>query len=108
MSFRSEIHAYHLLAQSEHTEEQVITKHDKGVRRLFAAMIFRAIADLYLQDPGLSQDAREWIESDEFRDWSFAWVCHHLHIEPDAVRDRISRINTRKLAKAAACDSWIE
>jgi hypothetical protein len=70
----------------------------KGERSLLAAVVFRAMLDaddrvvssgFYPVGQGrdkVRDEAREWIESDDNRAFSFVWCCSFLGVEPRAVR----------------------
>ena len=68
-------------------------------RKLWAYVLLQALTDLESRDP-LARSARLWIASRDHNIGSFAWVCHQLSLDPDAVRQRV----LRKAARSAAAN----
>jgi len=66
-------------------------------RKLWAYVLLQALTDLESRDP-LARSARLWIASRDNNIGSFAWVCHQLSLDPDAVRQRVLRKAARNAA----------
>jgi hypothetical protein len=64
-------------------------------RKLWAYVLLQAHADLAGRDP-YARSARLWFVSKDDSIGSFTWICHHLSLEPDAVRQRVMRDLSRK------------
>lgn len=64
-------------------------------RKLWANVLLQAIADLRGQDFA-ARSARAWFASTDNSEGSLTWICHHLALEPDAVRHRVLRDAARK------------
>lgn len=65
-------------------------------RKLWAYVLLQAHADLCGRDP-LARSARLWFTSKDDSIGSFTWICHHLSLEPDAVRQRVIRQAAQKM-----------
>lgn len=69
-------------------------------RELLVATLDRAVLDYYGTNSEISSEASEWIFSDEIADedeiFSFRWICDHLSIEPNEVRERINNLSFPK------------
>ncbi len=61
-------------------------------RELLVAVLQRAILDYVGSGRLLSTDAGDWLFDESDHDFSFAWVCGHLGLEPDAVRLNLRRL----------------
>ncbi|MEO5332901.1 MAG: hypothetical protein H7839_12830 [Magnetococcus sp. YQC-5] len=70
------------LANRQTTEYHTLD--NENARRLWAAVMERAILDL--QDNTLRGDAIEWMNSKRRSIGSFHWVCQHLDMDPDSVK----------------------
>jgi hypothetical protein len=70
-------------------------------RKLWAYVLLQALTDLDGRDP-LARSARLWISSKDNAIGSFSWVCHHLSLDPDAVRQRVLRRASQAARDAAA------
>jgi hypothetical protein len=57
-------------------------------QKLWGNVLLQALADLSGREP-LAKSARRWFSSKEESIGSFAWVCYHLSLDPDAVRERV-------------------
>jgi hypothetical protein len=68
-------------------------------RKLWAYVLLQAHADLGGRDP-LARSARLWFTSKDDSIGSFTWICHHLSLEPDAVRQRVLRQAAQKMRDA--------
>ncbi len=64
-------------------------------RKLWASVLLQAITDLRGQDFA-ARSARAWFASTDTSEGSLTWICHHLSLEPDAVRRRVLRDAARK------------
>jgi hypothetical protein len=65
-------------------------------RKLWAYVLLQAHTDLGGRDP-LARSARLWFTSKDDAIGSFTWICHHLSLEPDAVRQRVLRQAAQKM-----------
>jgi len=72
-----------------------IEKFTDPERKLWANVLLQAIADLRGQDFA-ARSARAWFASTEISEGSLTWVCHHLALDPDAVRRRVLRDAAQK------------
>ncbi len=70
-------------------------------RKLWAYVLLQAHTDLSGREPG-ARSARLWFCSRDDSIGSFIWICNHLSLEPDAVRQRVLRDATRKLKESIA------
>ena len=61
-------------------------------RELLVAVLQRAILDYVGSGEVLSCEAGDWLFDDEDHNFSFAWVCGHLGLEPAAVRSNVKRL----------------
>ena len=68
-------------------------------RKLWAYVLLQAHADLSGRDP-LARSARLWFTSKDDSIGSFTWICHHLSLEPDAVRQRVHRDAVQKMQES--------
>jgi cytochrome P450 len=59
-------------------------------RKLWASVLLQAITDLRGQDFA-ARSARAWFASTDNTEGSLTWICHHLSLDPDAVRLRVLR-----------------
>ena len=57
-------------------------------RKLWANVLLQAITDLRGQDFA-ARSARAWFASTDNSEGSLTWICHHLSLDPDAVRRRV-------------------
>jgi hypothetical protein len=64
-------------------------------RKLWAYVLLQAHTDISGRDP-LARSARLWFCSKDDSIGSFTWICHHLSLEPDAVRQRVLRDAAQK------------
>ena len=64
-------------------------------RKLWASVLHQAITDLGGQN-FVARSARAWFTSTDNSEGSLTWICHHLSLDPDAVRRRVLRDATRK------------
>jgi hypothetical protein len=64
-------------------------------RKLWAYVLLQAHADLKGREPA-ARSARLWFVSRDDSIGSFTWVCHHLSLDPDAVRQRVIKDASRK------------
>jgi hypothetical protein len=64
-------------------------------RKLWAYVLLQAHADLKGREPA-ARSARLWFISRADSIGSFTWVCHHLSLDPDAVRQRVIKDASRK------------
>jgi len=64
-------------------------------RKLWANVLLQAITDLRGHDFA-ARSARAWFASTEHSEGSLTWICHHLSLDPDAVRRRVLRDAARK------------
>lgn len=58
-------------------------------RAMLAAMLARAIMDSQSSDPPLAGEAREWLSSNSGDPYQFRWVCGHLDLDPEALRQAL-------------------
>lgn len=76
---------YALPLQRRYQEEpEYRTMDSENARRLWAAVMERAILDL--QDHSLRTEAVEWINSKRHNIGSFNWVCNQLDMNPNSVK----------------------
>lgn len=68
-------------------------------RKLWAYVLLQAHADISGRDP-LARPARLWFSSRDDSIGSFTWICHHLSLDPDAVRQRVLKGATQKLPES--------
>ncbi|MCB0345267.1 MAG: hypothetical protein KDD66_09110 [Bdellovibrionales bacterium] len=61
-------------------------------RELLVAVLQRAILDYVGTGQLLSSEAGDWLFDEGDGDFSFAWVCGHLGLEPNAVRSNLHRL----------------
>jgi hypothetical protein len=64
-------------------------------QKLWANVLLQALADLSGRDP-FARSARMWFLSRDESIGSLAWICHHLSLDPDAVRQRVLKANKQK------------
>lgn len=57
-------------------------------QKLWGNVLLQALADLSGREP-LAKSALRWFSSRDESIGSFAWVCYHLSLDPDAVRERV-------------------
>jgi hypothetical protein len=70
-------------------------------RKMWAYVLLQALADLSGRDP-FARSARAWFTSRDDSIGSLIWICNHLSLDPDAVRQRVLRGSTRKLHQSIA------
>jgi hypothetical protein len=68
-------------------------------RKLWANVLLQAQTDLSGRDP-IARSARLWFSSRDDAIGSFIWICHHLSLEPDAARQSVLNLPTRKLRES--------
>jgi hypothetical protein len=64
-------------------------------RKLWANVLLQAQTDLSGRDP-VARSARLWFCSRDDSIGSFIWVCHHLSLDPEAARQKVLTMPTRK------------
>jgi hypothetical protein len=64
-------------------------------QKLWANVLMQALTDLSGRDP-IARSAQLWFLSRDESIGSLAWICHHLSLDPDAVRQRVLRRNKQK------------
>ena len=74
-------------------------------QKLWSNVLLQALTDLSGREP-LAKSARRWFSSKEESIGSFAWVCNHLSLDPDAVRERVLQSIPQK--RRSAIDSPTE
>jgi hypothetical protein len=57
---------------------------------LWMSVLMQAVQDLSGADL-IARSARAWFASRDKSIGSLTWVCHHLSLDPDAVRQQVSR-----------------
>lgn len=66
-------------------------------RNLLAAVLDRAIMDMWVkEDRATRRSAQGWIKArtkKRSRKWSFQWVCEHLDLEPETMREIILNLD---------------
>jgi vancomycin resistance protein YoaR len=60
-------------------------------RELWAAVLTRALDDLAESKKQIARNARAWFFSPSRDIASFNWVCHHLELDPSAVRRELTQ-----------------
>ncbi|HEU4345790.1 MAG TPA: hypothetical protein VFU31_29930 [Candidatus Binatia bacterium] len=65
-------------------------------RKLWAYVLLQAITDLKGRDFA-ARSARAWFASKDKSIGSLEWVCHHMALDPDAVRQSVLKNNAAKL-----------
>ena len=73
-------------------------------RKLWAYVLLQAHTDLKGREPA-ARSARLWFISRDDSIGSFIWVCHHLSLDPDAVRQRVIKDAARKSPEAVGAIS---
>jgi hypothetical protein len=68
-------------------------------RKMWAYVLLQALTDLSGRDP-FARSARLWFSSRDDSVGSLIWICNHLSLEPDAVRQRVLRGTGRKLRES--------
>jgi len=68
-------------------------------RKMWAYVLLQALTDLSGRDP-FARSARLWFSSRDDSIGSLIWICNHLSLEPDAVRQRVLRGTGRKLRES--------
>ena len=63
-------------------------------RKLWGNVLLQALSDLTGRDP-LARSARLWFSSRDNAIGSFIWICHHVSLDPDAVRQRVLKEATQ-------------
>lgn len=58
--------------------------------KLWSNVMLQAFTDLSGREP-LARSARLWFSSRDESTGSLAWICHHLSLDPEAVRQRALR-----------------
>lgn len=51
------------------------------LRKLYCAILERAILDFFSQDPWIRHEAREWFIANEMRVFSFIYICECLDLD---------------------------
>ena len=80
-------------------------------RNLLMAMLERAILDYVGNDKKESDDARQWIfgSNHPYEEYSFAWVCSELDLDPARISDTIASMpkrGNRKIAPWYYREEW--
>lgn len=57
-------------------------------QKLWGNVLLQALTDLSGRDM-FARSARLWFSSRDESIGSLAWICHHLALDPDAVRQRV-------------------
>jgi hypothetical protein len=70
-------------------------------RKLWAYVLLQAQSDLGSRD-SVARSARLWFSSRDDSIGSFTWICHHLSLEPNAVRQRVLQDATKRPPQAIA------
>ena len=70
-------------------------------RKIWAYVLLQAQSDLGARD-SIARSARLWFCSRDDAIGSFTWICHHLSLEPNAVRQRVLKDPPKRLAEAIA------
>lgn len=70
-------------------------------RKLWAHVLLQALADLGSHDP-VARPARLWFISKDDSIGSFIWICHHLSMDPAAVRQRVLREANQRMRESVA------
>lgn len=72
-------------------------------RELLIATLDRAVLDFYGSNEEIKSEAAEWLfeQTDTEGLFSFNWICEHLEIEPQEVRDQIERLSFPKSVSQA-------
>jgi len=79
------------------------------LRQMWAQMLLVALDDLKRGSDFDRRTARRWIFDESPRRFGFVWVCGVLDLDPDAVRERVSRMPQRvgrgfRRERAASCE----
>ena len=69
-------------------------------QKLWSNVLMQALSDLSGREP-LARSARLWFSSRDESIGSLAWVCHHLSLDPEAVRQRVLRQANQKRRESA-------
>ena len=70
-------------------------------RKLWAYVLLQAVTDLKGRDFA-ARSARAWFTSRDKTIGSLEWICHHMSLDPDAVRQSVLRNNDSELHAAIA------
>jgi hypothetical protein len=70
-------------------------------QKMWACVLLQALADLSSRDP-FARSARLWFSARDNSIGSLTWICHHVSLDPDAVRQRVLRDATLKLDDSTA------
>lgn len=65
-------------------------------RKLWAYVLLQAVTDLKGRD-FIARSARAWFTSNEKSVGSLEWICHHMSLDPDAVRRTVLRNSAAEL-----------
>jgi hypothetical protein len=57
-------------------------------RKLWAYVLLQAVTDLKGRDLA-ARSARAWFNSRDKTIGSLEWICHHMSLDPDAVRESV-------------------
>lgn len=70
-------------------------------KKLLVALLCRAVIDITDPDTscfddkgGWLADAYRWISADESNPFTFKWVCEHLELDPDRLRNHLLKRST--------------
>jgi hypothetical protein len=88
------ITVYELVSNKEfHSAKPLIPE-----RELLVATLDRAVLDYYGSNQEISEEAADWLfeNTESERVFSFNWVCEHLGIEAEEVRNRVGRLTFPK------------
>ena len=64
-------------------------------QKLWGNVLLQALTDLSGLD-SFARSARLWFSSRDESIGSLAWICHHLSLDPDAVRQRVLKGHQQK------------
>ncbi|MBF0270570.1 MAG: hypothetical protein HQL98_00650 [Magnetococcales bacterium] len=91
----------HAIFDAEHR-----TADNENARRLWAAVLERAILDL--QEQTTRAEAMEWVSSNRRGVGSFQWICQQLDMDPSSVKHAlINMYATQTIPKRAALRSGV-
>lgn len=66
-------------------------------RNLLAAVLARAFCDLKGPHASERRKAEAWIRSKSRKEWTFAWVCYNLDLDPKEILKNLRKINISRL-----------
>ena len=74
---------------------------NEAEQKLWAYVLLQAVNDLKGRN-WAARSARAWFSSKADTIGSFNWICHHLALEPNAVRGRVLKVKAGELSDCVA------